>query len=85
MARGRLVELGLTQRRLVALCGWADNAGASKVCRALNGEVTTLDTIEAISGALGIPRPFVTFETADDALLVEGQLAVRLRMRTPTR
>jgi transcriptional regulator with XRE-family HTH domain len=77
----RLTERGLNQKQLVALCGWADNAGASKLSRALNGEVTTLETIEAVAKALGIPRPFVVLDNEEDALLVEGQLAVRKGLR----
>lgn len=81
LAEARRIERGLSQKQLIALCGWPEQAGSSKMSRALRGEVTTIETVETIARALGIPRPFVTFDNEEDALLVEGQLAVRKGLR----
>jgi hypothetical protein len=47
----------------------------------LRGKIATLDLLTAISNRLGIPRPVIVLEDREDALLVEGQLAVRKGLR----
>ena len=84
LARETIAAKGITQRDLAKLMGWAIKTGQSKISKALAGEVTTMETIEAISAALQIPRPFAVFQNADEAILVEGHLAIRRNARKLT-
>lgn len=84
LASEKAKDLKLTQRQIADLAGFSGPSGQTRVSRAMSGETTTLETIEAISAALQIPRPFAVFENADEAILVEGHLAIRRNARKLT-